>query len=69
MEPGDEGEIVNEILTLKNLNHPNILKIYEFYEDEQAYYIVTDICSGGQLLDEINRRGHFTEVDASVLMK
>ena len=33
----------NEINNLKDLDHPNILKMYEFFEDEKRYYIVTDI--------------------------
>ena len=33
----------NEINNLRDLDHPNILKMYEFFEDEKRYYIVTDI--------------------------
>ena len=37
----------------KDLDHPNILKIYEFYESEKYYFVVSEICSGGELFDEI----------------
>ena len=57
------------INNLKDLDHPNILKMYEFFEDEKRYYIVTDICKGGELFDEIVARGKFSEKDASLLMK
>ena len=59
----------NEINILKDLDHPNILKMYEFFEDEKRYYIVTDICKGGELFDEIVKRGKFSENDAAVLIK
>ena len=56
----------NQLLAL---DHPNIVKMYEFFEDEKRYYIVTDICKGGELFDEIVARGKFTENDASMLIK
>ena len=55
----------NEINNLKDLDHPSILKMYEFFEDEHCYYISTDICKGGELFDEIVARGKFTENDAA----
>jgi calcium-dependent protein kinase len=54
---------------LRELDHPNILKMYEFFEDDKRYYIVTDICKGGELFDEILARGKFSEKDAAMLMK
>ena len=32
-----------EIEVLKRLDHSNILKIYEFYEAPESYYIITEI--------------------------
>ena len=56
----DEFEIqrfTHEIEMLKRLDHPNILKLYEFYEDPKRYYLVTGLCTGGELFDEITGRG------------
>ena len=39
----DDMEIQNEINILKTLSHPNIVKIYEFYDSPINYYIVTNI--------------------------
>lgn len=58
-----------EIINLKKLDHPNILKMYESYECEKRYYIVTDICGGGELFEEITSRKSFSENDAAILMK
>ena len=37
----DDMEIKNEINILKKLDHPNIVKILEFYSTPKAYYIIT----------------------------
>ena len=59
----------NEIAVLKDLDHPNIVKMYEFLEDEKRIYIVTEICKGGELFDEILNRSKFDEADAAIVMK
>ena len=46
MDEDEKKMLFNEINNLKDLDHPNILKMYEFFEDEKRYYIVTDICKG-----------------------
>ena len=58
-----------EIDVLKNLDHPNILKLYEVFEDKQSIYLVTEFCSGGDLFDEIIAKGRFEEQEASFIMK
>ena len=52
-------DIFNEIRILNTLDHENILKFHEYYEDSKHFYIVTDFCKGGALYDEIHTRGHF----------
>jgi calcium-dependent protein kinase len=37
----------NEINIMKAVDHPNIVKLYEFFEDEEHIYIITEYCSGG----------------------
>lgn len=39
--------IKNEIAIMKVVDHPNIVKLYEFFEDEESFYIITELCSGG----------------------
>ena len=43
----NDKEILNEINILRTLDHPNILKIFEFYSNKESYSIVTELCSGG----------------------
>jgi len=55
--------LANEIQIIKELDHPNIVKMYEEYEDQKYLYIVTELISGGELFDELLRKKKFTEVD------
>ena len=45
----DNDEILREIYILKHLDHPNVMKIYEFLEDEKNYYLIQEFCDGGDL--------------------
>ena len=42
-----------EIAIMKIMDHPNIIKLFEIFEDEKKYYLVTELCKGGELFDEI----------------
>ena len=46
--------IKNEIDILKKLSHPNIVRIYEFYESNNCFYIINEFCPEGELYDYIN---------------
>ena len=40
----DTKNIVNSISIIQNLKHDNLMKLYEFYEDEKYFYLITDLC-------------------------
>ena len=61
----DDMAIKNEIDILKKLDHPNIVKIIEFYSTPKAYYIITDFCSCGELYNQIKHQ--YTENQLAVL--
>ncbi|BFU21794.1 protein kinase, putative [Entamoeba histolytica HM-1:IMSS-B] len=55
-----------EIDVMRKLsNHPNVVKLYDVYEDEKTILMVIEYMSGGELYDQIIQRGSFTEADAS----
>ena len=64
----DDKEIFNEINILRTMDHPNILKIFEFYSNKQSYSIVTEFCSGGELFQEIVDKGPFHENYSAYVM-
>ncbi|CAD8207616.1 unnamed protein product [Paramecium octaurelia] len=53
-----------EIEIMQNLDHPNIIKLFESFEDQRNIYLVMEICTGGELFDTIIEKGHFTEKEA-----
>ena len=60
---------MNEIEMLKTVDHPNILKYYECYEDRHNYYIVTEFCAGGELINFILKEKGLGEIRTAVIMK
>lgn len=38
----EEERMFAEMNILKDLDHPNILKLYELYQDENNYYLITE---------------------------
>ena len=64
----NELEIINEINILMKMDHPNIVKIFEFYNSPTHFYLITEYCEGGSLFDLINKNKPFTEIQASYIM-
>ena len=74
-----KGRIANmekftlEINILTKMDHPNIIKLFEVYEDKRHIYLIMEECTGGELFDRIieriNKKNLFTEREAAVLFK
>eukprot|EP00915_Cephaloidophora_sp_WS-2016_P007943 GHVH01010980.1.p1 GENE.GHVH01010980.1~~GHVH01010980.1.p1 ORF type:complete len:596 (-),score=92.55 GHVH01010980.1:1001-2788(-) len=68
-----KDQIKHEIDVMKSLDHPNIVKIYEVFEDFQNMYIIMEYCEGGELYSHIrqmqNDAKKFTEKYIAKLMK
>lgn len=63
------NNFIGEVEILARLNHPNIIKIYEMFEDERKYYVVSELCTGGELFEYITQRGHLSETVAAEIMQ
>ncbi len=37
-----EGQLFFEVSILKQLDHPNIAKLFELYQDENNYYLISE---------------------------
>ena len=59
----------NEVDILRKISHPNIVNIFEIYEDSKKYYIMMEICEGGELFEAISQQGSFSEGDCANIMK
>lgn len=54
---------------MKIKDHPNIIKIFEFFEDEKSMYIVTELCTGGELFDRVVEKTKLDEIEAAQIMQ
>lgn len=54
---------------LKQVRHPHIVSMHNLYESKDAVYIVTDLASGGELFQQLLKKGSYTEKDASNLTR
>ncbi|CAD8060260.1 unnamed protein product [Paramecium sonneborni] len=57
----EEQRLFSEMNILKNLDHPHIVKLFELFQDENNYYLVTEYLSGGELFDRIKKMSSFSE--------
>jgi len=63
---GDDIKLLRrEIQIMKQLDHPNILKLFEVYEDDESFYLVMELVKGKELFDKIVERGMYSERDAA----
>jgi len=58
----------DEIAALLALDHPHIVRLVEYFDEDQYLYLVFELCTGPDLLDRINKEktGRLSEHDASV---
>ena len=65
----DMQALYEEVEILSKLSHPNIMQIYEVFNDKTNFYIVSEFCQGGELFDAISKKGSFSENEAARIMK
>jgi calcium-dependent protein kinase len=45
------------------------MRMFEFFEDDRRYYVISELCKGGELFEEMMKKGRFVEKDAAVIVK
>ena len=63
----DSNSFSNEMAILKTVDHPNIIKLFDCYYDNNFYYMVEEYCSGGDLFDYIQKIKNFSEKIAATI--
>lgn len=64
---GKERLVIDELELLQQLHHPHIVGFRDWFESRDKFYIVTQLATGGELLERIVQQGCFTEHDALVV--
>jgi calcium-dependent protein kinase len=57
-------QIIAEIESLKKLDHPNLVKLYEYYESKSKIFLVQELLEGEQLYNRLQDLEHFDETTA-----
>jgi len=57
----DLEEMIKEVEILSTLDHPNIIKFMETYNDEYYFHIVMEVAKGKDVFDKIIEEGVLTE--------
>lgn len=65
----DKERLQREIEIVMGLDHPNINRLYQSFEDSRNIYLVLELCNGGELFDRIQELGYLSEREAAIIMQ
>jgi len=57
----ERANILKEVQIMRQLDHPNVVKLVDFHESRQYYFIILELCPGGELFHQIVRLTYFSE--------
>jgi len=64
------GALKNEIQISKKVDHPNIVKLYEIFEDSENLYLILELCSEGHLFSYIrSQKTPMKESTSALIMR
>ena len=63
-----DDDIIQEINIMKTLEHPHIIKLFEFYIFKENYYLINEFCTEGDLSDKLYKLKVFPEFVVKILM-
>jgi calcium/calmodulin-dependent protein kinase I len=65
MQQEDLLALQTEVEILSQIDHPNVVKLFEVWEDKIKFYMVMEIMTGGELFDRIVEKDHYSEKEAA----
>ena len=64
LPPTDDAAIFDEVAIMSTLSHPHIVPLIDFFEEQDCYFLVMELMSGGDLFDRIGKKKSYSEADA-----
>jgi tRNA A-37 threonylcarbamoyl transferase component Bud32 len=61
---GVRGRFEDEARTMAGLDHPHVLRVVDFGEDDGIAWFAMELVEGGSVMDEVDRRGALALADA-----
>ncbi|OHT06860.1 CAMK family protein kinase [Tritrichomonas foetus] len=68
-KPKSLEKLKSEISIQRSLDHPNILKSFDSFEDSSNYYILIELCPGHSVKDLVKRSGHLSEAETARILR
>ena len=68
MQSGDVKALFNEVNILYKLNHPNVIEFIELSEDENRFYLLTELCNGGDLFTRLEKHKRLDEIEVKKIV-
>ena len=65
MTEDDEIALQTEVDILSQLDHPNVVKIFEIFDEKDCIYLVLELLAGGELFDRIVEKENYSEKEAA----
>lgn len=59
--------VQREVDSMSSIRHKNVVELYDFFSDDDNYYMVMEYCRGGNLYDYIVKKRRLKEKDAAYL--
>ena len=64
ISPEDITNIRREITGHQKISHPNIIKFYQFHQQENLVFILLEYAKNGDLFKYLNKKKRLTETEA-----
>ena len=65
VEKDDLERIIREMTILNQIDHINVIKVYDIYESEDNYLIIMEYCEGGELFNYIVKNQKLSEEETA----
>jgi serine/threonine protein kinase len=65
----DWDRFQREIDVMHGLDHPNIVRLHDFFEQGDSFYLIMDLCHDGELTDLIIRNDKLNEPIAALMFR
>ena len=65
----DIDSLHEEVAVLRSVDHPNIVKLYDFFDEKRYYYMAIELMEGGELFERIVKKTFYNEMDARGLVR
>eukprot|EP00828_Plagiopyla_frontata_P013384 TRINITY_DN1790_c0_g1_i9.p1 TRINITY_DN1790_c0_g1~~TRINITY_DN1790_c0_g1_i9.p1 ORF type:complete len:334 (+),score=57.65 TRINITY_DN1790_c0_g1_i9:144-1145(+) len=69
LETEDSLALSNEVEILAQIDHPNIVKLIEVFDETAKFYMVMELMTGGELFDRIVDKEKYSEQEATEVIK